>query len=75
MTLQFKFVSQIDRALPDILCSCSYWHVQTDSGGGSKLIVHEHSLLNEGSARCYVIIRDIFSTKVSVVFTYSLRNG
>lgn len=40
-----------------------------------KLSVQEHSLLNEGTANCYVIIRDIFNTKVSVVFTYSPAIG
>lgn len=46
------------------------------SGGASnKLIVEDHSLLNEETAMCYVIIRDIFNTKVSVVFTYSPTIG
>jgi hypothetical protein len=37
--------------------------------------VVEHSLLNEGTAICYIIIRDNFNTKVSVVFTYSPTIG
>jgi len=62
-TLQFKFVSQTDRVLSDVSWSCSYWHVQTGSGGGiKKLIVQEYGLLNVGSAKCYVVIRDIINT-------------